>query len=234
MLNLLYDENGLRTGQLIFNKDTALKALRVRPAIVSIVPHFSDDRKAVEDFIRRIYAEAYQAKIDIHYPVLMSVRDEFGTLLAATGFRPAADGPLFLEQYLHAPIEDVLHTPRGQIVEIGNLASEGGGASLYLFAALAAYLHHKGFTKAVATSTDFLEHRFKQMGLQPKRHAKADPDRLLGKNEDWGSYYNTQPHVISGSIDNGYKKLQDLLGVEYRDCAPRLFPRLHYKEGPIS
>lgn len=230
MLNLSYNENGLQTGQLSFKKDGLLGSLRAKPSLVSIVPFSSKDRTAVEHFITRIYADAYDAKIHVHYPILMSVRDEDGQILAATGFRPAVDAPLFLEQYLKAPIQNILKTPRTQIVEIGNLASDGGGASLYLFAALAAYLNFKGFSQAVVTSTDFLERRFHQMGLRPNRHAKADPALLLSAGEDWGCYYDTQPHVISGSVAQGYRRLQRQLGAEYKDCRPRLFPRLHYKD----
>ncbi len=229
MYNLQYDENGLTTARLSFARPAAFEQLRVRPRVVSIVPAFAPDREAVEQFITGIYERSYGARINVHYPVLMSVRDAAGRLLAATGFRPAGEAALFLEQYLERPVEEVLNVPRHQIVEIGNLASKGGGASLYLFAALAAYLNYKGFTQAVVTSTDFLERRFRQMGLQPKRHAKADPALLLSDGENWGSYYDTQPRVISGSVAQGYKRLQQQLGAEYRDCRPRLFPRLHYK-----
>lgn len=229
MISLQYSENGFQTALLSFRKDAILGRLDARPSVISIVPAFAKDRAAVEDFIKRIYAQAYGATIDVHYPILMSIRDESGKILAATGFRPAAEEPLFLEQYLDAPVEDVLKTPRGEIAEIGNLASVGGGASLYLFAALAAYLNYKGFTQAVVTSTDFLERRFRQMGLQPRRHAKADPALLLSDGENWGTYYDTQPHVISGSVAQGYKRLQKQLGAEYTDCRPRLLPRLHYR-----
>lgn len=234
-LKLHYDENGFDTGQLSFSKSKMLSQLKAKPSLVSIVSAFAKDREEVERFIAGIYAKAYGARIQVHYPVLMSVRNEQGALLAATGFRPADLETLFLEQYLDRPIEDVLNVPRGQIVEIGNLASDGGGASLFLFAALSAYLHHKGYTQAVVTSTDFLERRFEQMGLQPIRHAPADPKLLNGQGENWGSYYNTQPHVISGSVASGYKRLQRQLGAEYQSYRPRLFPRLHYKvEGARS
>lgn len=230
MLNLLYNEDGLQTGTLSLRKDALLGQLKARPSVISILPASAKDRLAVEAFIKDIYARAYGARIEVHYPILMSVRDEQGKLLAATGFRPATSEKLFLEQYLPAPAEQILITPRQKIVEIGNLASDGGGASLFLFAALAAYLHHKGFTQAVVTSTDFLERRFRQMGLQPRRHAKADPSLLLSDGEYWGSYYDTQPHVISGSVVDGYKRLQRQLGAEYQDYRPRLLPRLHYKQ----
>lgn len=230
MLNLAYSENGIQTARLSFKEDSILGRIRARASLVSIVPAFSKDRKSVEDFIMNVYSSAYGARIHIHYPVLMSVRDEDGKILAATGFRAAADEPLFLEQYLKAPIEDVLKAPREQIVEIGNLASDGGGVSLYLFAALAAYLNNKGFRHAVVTSTDFLERRFLQMGLQPKRHAKANPSLLLSEGENWGRYYDTQPHVISGSVYQGYQCLQKKLGAEYIDHSSSLYTRLHYRE----
>lgn len=231
MLDLKYTENGLDMARLSFKENSFLGRLKARPKVISILPMFAKERAEVERFIIDVYAEKYGAKIEVHYPVLMSVRDENGKILAATGFRSAEDDVLFLEQYLNAPIEFVLKTPRSEIVEIGNLASDGGGASLYLFAALAAYLNYKGFSKAVMTSTDFLERRLRHMGLNPKRHVKADPALLLYDGENWGSYYDTQPHVLSGSISIGYKKLQKQLGAEYTECRPRLFPRLHYKEG---
>ena len=147
MLNLNYCENGLNTGLLSLKKDSPLARLKAQPKTVSITGAFSKDREEVERFITDIYAKSYNAEISVHYPILMSVRDEAGKLLAATGFRPAQSEPLFLEQYLDAPIEAVLNAPRSQIVEIGNLASQGGGASLFLFAALAAYLNDKNFTR---------------------------------------------------------------------------------------
>ncbi len=228
-MHLHYDENGLDTGALSFSKTALLSHLKAKPSVVSIVPLFAREREEVEQFIKDIYAKAYGARIKIHYPVLMSVRNEKGDILAATGFRPAADYPLFLEQYLDRPVEQVLGLPRAEIVEIGNLASDGGGASLFLFAAISAYLHHKGLTQAVVTSTDFLEQRFKQMGLDPVRHAPADPSMLIGKDENWGTYYDTHPHVISGNVTHAYERLQSRFGAEYRTYPPRLFPRLHYQ-----
>jgi hypothetical protein len=230
MLNLSFNENGLDTGKLSISakNNVFFSRLRARPSIVSIVPFLSKDRQEVEQFIMDIYKNSYDADIKVHYPILMSVRDKDGKILAATGFRPAQDETLFLEQYLNAPVEEILETPRSQIVEIGNLASKGGGASLYLFAALSAYLNHNSYSKAVVTSTDFLEKRFRLMGLFPIRHAKANPELLLCEGENWGNYYDTEPHVISGSVAQGYKRLQKQLGIEYTDCRPKLFPRLHY------
>lgn len=230
MLQLDYQENGQHTGHLYMPETRWLSRLRARPSVVSIYPAFARDRKAVEDFIIGVYARSYGARISVHYPILMSVRDKEGDILAAVGFRYATDETLFLEQYLKHPVENVLHCPRSGIVEIGNLASQGGGASLFLFAALSTYLYHKGKSHAVVTGTKFLERRFHELGLKPEKLASADPDLLLQKDENWGSYYDTDPHVMAGRVDEGYKRLQKVLGAKYIADRPSLVTRLHYRD----
>jgi hypothetical protein len=230
MFQLDYQENGFYTGRLCLNESRWFSRTTARPTVVSIVPAFAKDRQAVEDFIIGVYAKSYGAQIGVRYPVLMSVRDDTGKILAALGFRYAIQEPLFLEQYLPKPIEQVLDTPRSSITEVGNLASAGGGASLFVFAALSAYLHSKNQQYAVITSTDFLEKRFRDMGLKPKRLADADPALLLKKNENWGSYYEARPRVLSGQVDQGYKRLQSVLGAQYTENTPYLISRLHYKD----
>lgn len=225
-----YHENGFSTAQLSFSDVRWLKNLSAKPKIVSILPIFSKDRKAVEDFIINIYRQSYGAKIGIHYPMLMSVTNDAGDILAASGFRYASQETLFLEQYLPAPIETMLSAPRNRIVEIGNLASAGGGASMFLFAALSAYLDHKGLTHAAITGTSYIEKRLRSLGLKPQSLAPADPKKLNRNDEDWGTYYDTDPHVFSGHIQEGYKNLQRVLGAHYTQRFPRLHMRLHYRE----
>ncbi len=208
MLHLDYHENGQTTGTLSLRNESLLKRINTRPAVVSILPAFAKEREAVENFIIDIYAQTYGAKIGVHYPTLMSVQDDKGKILAALGFRNASEGPLFLEQYLTHPVGEILDTPRFSITEIGNLASAGGGASLFLFAALSAYLHDKGQSHAVVTGTQYIENRLRTLGLRPTRLAKANPSLLLKTGEDWGSYYETDPYVMAGQVAHGYERLQ--------------------------
>jgi Thermostable hemolysin len=230
MFNLDYQEDGHSTGTLSLTEGAWMGRLDARPTIISIAPVFAKDSKAVEEFIIDTYARAYGAKIGVHYPILMSVKDDGGNILAALGFRYATNGPLFLEQYLSHPVEEILDTPRSSITEIGNLASSGGGASVFLFAALSAYLNGKGQTHAVITGTNFIEKRLRTLGLKPTRLAAANPDLLLHKDENWGTYYNTNPHVLAGQVERGYDRLQKVLGATYTRSSPRLLSRLHYRD----
>jgi hypothetical protein len=230
MFNLDYQEDGHSTGTLSLSEGKWMGRLDARPTVISIAPAFAQDSKAVEDFIINTYAKVYGAKIGVHYPILMSVRDEGGNILAALGFRYAGNAPLFLEQYLSHPVEQILDTPRTSITEIGNLASVGGGASIFLFAALSAYLDGKNQTHAVITGTNFIEKRLRSLGLKPTRLAPANPDLLLHKDENWGTYYATKPHVLAGQVACGYRRLQKALGATYTQSGPTFLPRLHYRD----
>ena len=67
-------------------------------------------------------------------PQLVALHDDDGGIVAAAGYRSAADGPLFLERYLAAPVEALLGAAgrpspgRGRIVEVGHLAGGRSGA----------------------------------------------------------------------------------------------------------
>jgi hypothetical protein len=128
----------------------------------------------------------------------------------------------------------ILNSPRSRIVEIGNLASLGGGTSMFLFAALASYLNARGVDYGVVTGTKTLEKRLHSIGLQPERLCRADPCLLHGQSEDWGSYYESEPFVMAGRIDLGYQSLQRVLGAHFVDGRPRLLPRLHFRLEPVT
>ena len=165
----------------------------------------------------------------------MSVRNTDGSILAAAGFRLAKNEPLFLEQYTQEPLEDIASRlyartiKRDSIAEIGNLASDGKGASIFLFAAIASYLLNQGIPYATVTGTDQLQKRFKSMGLNPYVICDASLEKLQGEQKSWGSYYSTQPRVLAGSLEDSMCQLNKKLGAEYQENGVTLFPRLHYK-----
>lgn len=95
--------------------------------------HGADDpgRGAVQAFIARIYAQRFGACVQQFAPCLVSLHDPLsGDIVAAAGYRFADAGPLFLERYLSAPIEDLLGAQHGApvarrgVVEVGHLAAD--------------------------------------------------------------------------------------------------------------
>jgi hypothetical protein len=211
---------------------------RPRRTLSSRIIRFDDpcrgERRRVERFIEDAYAEAYGGQIHAHYPTLMSVQDEAGAIYAVVGFRHAGEEPLFLEQYLDAPVEAVLgHSlgtavDRGHVVEIGGLASSGQGATVFLFAAMARHLQREGLRFAVATATGELRRIFHKAGLGALQLAAADPRRLEDGGAAWGAYYQSDPVVLAGLIEAATAPLD-----HFAEAAPvgrAVRTRLHYQD----
>ena len=237
MLTMSIVQDSNETGRLHFNESALRATGRIGASIIDISPYFSPEREKVEAFIRQVYAKTYQADIDIHYPTLMSVRTAEGNILSAIGFRYASEEPLFLEHYTGQPIEQCLSktygklVERNEIAEIGNLASLGGGASIYLFAALSSYLNARHIRYATITGTAALQERIRKLGLEPRALCNAEPALLSDEaRAQWGSYYEQNPQVLCGSVEEGVHHLQGALGMMYEEQAGQpLFPRLHFK-----
>ncbi len=102
-------------------------------------------RAEAEQFVSAVFAERYNARVSVFAPRLLML-EQNGRTSAVTGWRGADAEPLFLENYLDAPIETILRTLTGQdlqreqIVEVGNLASEKPGGSLQVILNLARHL----------------------------------------------------------------------------------------------
>lgn len=203
------------------------------PCVIRFDDPRKDERRRVERFIEDAYAEAYGSRIQAHYPTLMSVQDEAGVIYAVVGFRPASEERLFLEQYLSAPVEAVLSqrldvaVQRDHVVEIGSLASSGQGATVFLFAAMAHHLQHRGLRFAVATATEELRRIFNKAGLGALQLARADPGRLEDGGGAWGAYYQSDPVVLAGSVAAATGPLD-----HFSEAAPvgrAVRTRLHYE-----
>jgi hypothetical protein len=229
MLKMSYHENDINTANLYLKESKISRHSTLIPSVVNITGRHEAERNRVEDFIKTIYKNYYGAEIQIDYPILMSVRNEDDDILCAVGFRYAENDPLFLEQYLGRDIDVLLGCQRHEIAEIGNLASAGNGASIFLFSALAAYLHNKNIKHAALTGTDFLHKYFERVGLEPRKLCDAHQKFLINDDQDWGSYYAMNPRVLIGSVEKGVTRLKTLLGAEFENCDPHLNSRLHYK-----
>jgi hypothetical protein len=163
-------------------------------------------RAAVEDFIRGVYRQRYGADVQHFAPMLVSLQDEDGVVVAAAGYRAANIEPLFLERYLDAPIEtrlgetSLVAPQRDRIVEVGHLAASRAGQGQRLILLLGPHLARQGFQWVVATLTQELRHLFVRMGIAPMALGVADPALLGDAAESWGSYYDHRPVVLAGQL----------------------------------
>lgn len=165
------------------------------------------ERSEVEAFIRGVFARRHGARLRHFAPQLVSLRID-GELVAAAGYRCAADGPLFLERYLDLPVEqglclaDGAVPPRQQIVEVGHLAAGRAGEGRRLILQLGPHLAALGHRWVVGTLTDELRSLFTRLGIEAKALGIADPARLGDAQAvaDWGRYYEHRPMVLAGHL----------------------------------
>lgn len=178
-----------------------------------IHPHRDPRRTEVEEFITQVYARRFGARVTHFAPVLVSLHDRAGTLVAAAGYRHAAQGPLFLERYLDAPVERVLarhdnpRAARSDIVEVGHLAAGRAGEGRRLIYLLGPYLASQGFRWVVGTLTQELRQLFVRIGVAPLELGHADSAALGPDAKDWGSYYEHGPLVLAGHLPDALRHL---------------------------
>lgn len=233
MLQVALKDDGGVQNSLYYNSLRLKRFTALTPRLIAITSLYSPERRRVERFLEREFRHTYNACIGEHYPTLMSVQDDDGTILGALGFRYASAENLFLEQYLDMPVETALSaagepaSTRNDIVEVGNLASHGSGASIFMFTALTAYLSQQGKKYITVTATDFLHRYFTRLGVEPLLLGHADQNRLSDGGRGWGSYYQTQPRILAGHIVSAYEKLQQYLHMSMVEETSLLHAHLH-------
>lgn len=189
-------------------------ALPERRQHLRVHPGQDAERMQVERFIHKVYRERYGARVRHYAPVLVSLRDPEGVIIAAAGYRIAEAAPLFLERYLAQPVEALLerHTPqrvlRQRIVEVGHLSASQAGAGKRLIHLMGPHLAGLGLEWVVGTLTQELQHLFVRLGITPLALGVADPALLGAAAADWGSYYDHRPVVVAGRIDLALRMLE--------------------------
>jgi hypothetical protein len=169
----------------------------------------SPQRAVLEDFVRREFCTHFGARIRHFMPELLALHGKDGGIRAVVGSRAAATETLFLETYTQQPIEDALAArngfwvPRERIVEIGSLACRSASAAIAIIRALVPHLLSAGFTWVVFTGADTVMNVFHYLGLTPRELCPANAALLGPARRDWGSYYDHNPYVCAGRIQDG-------------------------------
>jgi hypothetical protein len=178
-------------------------------------------RSSLERFIVDGYMRAYGAYVVHFADVLVGLSLDPGEWSAAVGYTVAGRRPLFMEQYIDVPVEDLLTTVIGapvlreDIVEVGNLVAAGSGAARRVIVHMTELLHDLGRSWVVLTLTKSLLNSFVRLGIELIPLVAADPARLTDKGASWGTYYSCEPCVMAASIPLGFRRL--LGGTHRRD-----------------
>lgn len=169
---------------------------------IHLAPVGSKNRNEIEAFIKQGFAKAYDAKISITTPHLLALSN--GNYKAALGIRSGHDN-LFLEQYLTGTIEQqavfVEHDIKRQdIVEISHLFSNAKRFTIPLFMVTAVSLFYLNYKYLVFSGTEKVIKLIGNAGVSNTLIGKADHNKIEASTDDWGSYYSTNPKIISISL----------------------------------
>jgi hypothetical protein len=171
-------------------------------------------RGEVEAFIARVYHDRYGATLRTFFPHLLAYRDRDGRLAAAVGIRAGGEGPLFVEHYLDAPVEQamaqrhVARVDRQRVVEVGNFAATSPGIARELILQLALTLQSAGMDWVLLVATQQLRNAFERLHLPMVELAEARAERLGDSGGDWGRYYASRPRLICGNLADGVAYLR--------------------------
>ncbi len=166
-------------------------------------------RADAEAFVAHVYERKFDARLLTFMPTILGFFDRDDHLRACLGIRFAAKETLFVEQYLTAPAENfiaseaALGVPRIDLLEVGGFASHHPGDARQVIRFLAPRLKAIGIHWVIFSATRQIHNAFQRMGLTPVVLAQADKHLLQPDGTDWGTYYETHPHVLLGDVDAG-------------------------------
>lgn len=157
------------------------------------------------NFTRRHYRDRLDCSLAEGYPAIAVLTNLVGEIVAVAGFRAAADGPLFLEQYLDGPIETVVaaasgDSTRDRIVELGAFTALDRAHALELMRRLPLFLQQRGFEHLVCTANRAIRLCLRLQGIHAQVIGSASHARIADGDTSWGRYYAHDPKVLLGSI----------------------------------
>lgn len=164
------------------------------------------------DFVCNQYKQHFNCDLR-HFMPNHLVLQKGDAVMAVAGFRNASTGPLFLEQYLDEPVEDLLlekmnqFRNRDEIVEVGGFAAVDRLSALQLMLHLSAQLNELEYKTLVCAANKPIQQCLKRSGFSWVVLGEARADRVSQQENDWGSYYRSKPALLAGNIPQSEQQL---------------------------
>lgn len=189
----------------------ASPVLQGRPSIArnsfTVVEHDSEARTSLEARIRSGFGMHFDACIAGFMPRFAHYSHASGAT-GVIGIRRASDEPLFLESYLSAAVESVIADatgtaiPRNRIVEVGQFVVDDRDIVTSFFRDLVPFLVENGYDWVCFTGTDRIRALLARIGFRGLPIATAEEARVQNSADRWGRYYEFDPVVILGKLDD--------------------------------
>lgn len=168
---------------------------------------------SVESFMRCKFNEHYAANVLTYFPHILTLSCN-NSFCSAVGIRAAESEPLYLEKYLHYPIEQEIGMrfktaiERENIIEIGDFVLTGRARSQLLFVSLTDFLFRVDREWVVFTATREVESLLTKMNFMLVHLVDVSEKISDNKNDQWGSYYDEKPRVVFCHIPSAISVLK--------------------------
>lgn len=166
-------------------------------------------REELERFVQTAFARVHGAQVHSFMPTLLGLHGRRRGVCGVAGFRIASAEPLYLENYLDRPIEQLIRARTGidasrdHIVEVGNLAGASCRAACHLVALLPRYLLDRNQHWIVFTATNAVRSILQHFDAPVFELGVARADRVASAPDSWGRYYEADPRVMAGFLPAG-------------------------------
>lgn len=173
----------------------------------AIVDRDSIARSALEARIRSGFGTHFEACVAGFMPRFAYYEHSSGGT-GVIGVRGASEEPLYLENYLERPIEDQIsrvvdsQVSRDRIAEVGQFVVDERGIVTSFFRDLVPFLADQGYEWVCFTGTNRIRAILKRAGLEGLPIAAADQELVANTPDSWGTYYEHDPIVIVGKLDD--------------------------------
>ena len=173
----------------------------------SVVEHDSEARASLEARVRSGFGMHFDACIAGFMPRFALYRHASGAT-GVIGLRRASEEPLFLESYLSTPVESVIAEatgsiiPRNRIVEVGQFVVDDRDIVSSFFRDLVPFLIEAGYDWVCFTGTNKIRALLARIGFHGLPIATADEGHIRNSADHWGRYYEFDPVVILGKLDD--------------------------------
>lgn len=196
-------------------------ASQFRRSVFTLVGPESTRRESLESRVRSGFGQHFGACIEGFMPTLAWYQHRNGGT-GIIGVRRASDEPLFLEHYLDIPIEKAIYEASGvkvtrdRIAEVGQFVVDDREIVGSFFRDLVPFLRDEGFDWVCFTGTNRVRAIIDRVGFCGQTIANAAASRAAPTNDRWGSYYEHEPVVMIGRLDDPQG---GWLNTSRRDCA---------------
>ena len=182
-------------------------ARQIRRNVFTLVSPECSLRESLESRVRSGFGQHFGACIEGFMPTLAWYQHRNGGT-GIIGVRRASDEPLFLEHYLDIPVETAVseasgvRVARDRIAEVGQFVVDDREIAGSFFRDLVPFLRDEGFDWVCFTGTNRVRAIIERVGFCGFPLANAAADRAAPTHDRWGSYYEHEPVVMIGKLDD--------------------------------